>query len=406
MIKYATKSMLILALVASLFSFAKFEHCRVSGWGTPDVYVHACYSDLSALFGARGLDHHAWPYSDLTDSVEYPPGTAMVMWATSWLVPHSPKGFTDYFDINAFLIALLFLGTALLISRMNPEFWYLLPLSPAVLASLYINWDMWAVISAIAAIYFFDKEKYFWSAALLGLSIATKFFPVVLLIPVALIFYRRKAIANLINYIFISGFTWLLLNLPFIVTTPHGWWRFFKLNSERGADFGSLLYGLELFGIKISSVNNFALLLFVIMTAILIYIFFLLKKVPTLAASSFLYVVAFTSASKVYSPQYVLWLTPVAILAISSLGERARELRKDFWIWQAGELIYHLAVWEYLASYTGAHFGLPTKAYAAAIFLRLGTTFWLVARLISRSSTREIDPQELEFLSTATDGYA
>jgi len=401
MVKYATKSILVLALISALFSFAKFDHCRNTGWGAPDVYVHACYSDLSALYGDRGLDTHQWPYSSDVKAVEYPPGTAMVMYATSWLVPHSPHGYKYFFDINALLIAILFMGSALLISRMKPQFWYLLPISPAVVASLYVNWDMWAVITAIAAIYLFDKRKYDISALLLGISVATKFFPIVILIPIALILFRKGQLLRLLRYGVFTFAVWSALNLPFMVTTPTGWWRFFKLNIDRGSDFGSLWYGLQLFGIQLKSINNISTLTFLIGAAAFSYYFFKLRRTPSLAAISFLIVAVFTSASKVYSPQYVLWLTPLAILAMSHL-----RLRRDFWIWQAGEAIYHIAIWEYLASYTGSHFGLPAKAYALSIFLRLATTTWFAARLIATSSTREIDPQELEFLSIATDGYA
>ncbi len=405
MLKFTTKSVIFLALLSALFSFAKFDHCRNSGWATPDVYVHACYSDLPALFGDRGLITHSWPYSSSTNAVEYPPGTAMVMWATSWLVPNPRSGYTRYFDINAALIALLFVGAVLLVAKMNPRFWYLLPLSPAVVASLYINWDLWAVISAVSAIYYFDRKQYDLSALILGVSIATKFYPIVLLLPVVLIFYRNREVKKLLRYSLYSLGTWLILNLPFIVTTPTGWWRFFKLNSNRGADFGSLWFGLNLFGVRLSNLNYFATISFLVGAAAFTYYFFLLKKSPTLAQVAFFIVVIFTSTSKVYSPQYVLWLTPLAILAMPH-SYRGLLLRRDFWIWQAGEGIYHLAVWEYLAQYTQSHFGLPEKAYALSIFIRLATTFWFAARLIQASSTRELTPQDLEFLSNESGGYA
>jgi len=84
--------------------------------------------------------------------VEYPPGTAMVMWATSFLVGDGENSIRNYFDINALFIALLFLATVVLIANMKPKLWFLLPLSPAVIASLFINWDLWAVITAVAAL--------------------------------------------------------------------------------------------------------------------------------------------------------------------------------------------------------------------------------------------------------------
>ena len=191
--KLLVKSAIFLSILAALLSFVKFDHCRNFGWGAPQDYVHACYSDLPALFSDRGLNTHTWPYSSATNAVEYPPLTGLVMWATSFAVKHNFDEYRSYFDINALLIALLLIGSVIILKRAKPEFWYLFPLAPAVITSLYINWDMWAVITAIAAIYLFDKDRYRESALLLGVSIATKFFPIVLLLPIAIILWRRSA---------------------------------------------------------------------------------------------------------------------------------------------------------------------------------------------------------------------
>jgi len=391
--KYATKSIILLAFLSALFSFVKFDHCLNTNFATPDVYTHACYSDLPALFGARDLINHVWPYSSASNSVEYPPITGLVMWASA-LPTHSDK---IYFLINVGLIALLFIGTVLLVAKMKPELWYLLPVAPAVIGSLYINWDLWAVASAVLAIYYFDRRLYDYSALALGLSIATKFFPIVLLAPIALIFYRRGQLKDAIRYVIVTAGTWLLINAPFIIFNQTGWWRFFKMNGERGVDFGSLWYALNLFGISTSNLNTLSILLFLIGIAAYAVYFFGLGQLPTLASTSFIVVAIFTISSKVYSPQYVLWLTPLAILAM-----RDKKDRPAFWIWQGAELIYHLAIWEYLASYSGSHFGLPAKAYAAATLIRIGATIFFAARV----STRSAHPQNLEFLISQTGGYA
>ena len=391
--KYITKSVIAIALLSALFSFAKFDHCLNTNFATPDVYTHACYSDLPALFGARDLVNHVWPYSSSTNAVEYPPITGVVMWATA-LPTHSDK---TYFLINAVLIALLFIGTTLLIAKMKPEIWYLLPVAPAVIGSLYINWDLWAVASAVLAIYFFDRRLYDYSALALGLSIATKFFPIVLLAPIALIFYRRTQLKDALRYFFITSATWLLINAPFIIFNRTGWWRFFKMNSERGVDFGSLWYALNLFGITTKNLNTLSILLFLIGIAAYAVYFFSLHELPTLATTSFIVVAIFTISSKVYSPQYVLWLTPLAILAM-----RDKKDRPAFWIWQGAELIYHLAIWEYLASYSGSHFGLTARAYATATLIRIAATIYFAVRV----SPPRRDPQNLEFLISQAGGYA
>ena len=78
------RALIALAIFASLLSFAKFSHCENTGWATPDQYIHACYSDLPSLFGARGLDTHQWPYASTDNSVEYPVITGVVMYVTSF----------------------------------------------------------------------------------------------------------------------------------------------------------------------------------------------------------------------------------------------------------------------------------------------------------------------------------
>ena len=44
---------LLLAVLSSLVSFAKFNYCSSEGWQSPGQYVHACYSDIPALYGER-----------------------------------------------------------------------------------------------------------------------------------------------------------------------------------------------------------------------------------------------------------------------------------------------------------------------------------------------------------------
>ncbi len=398
--KLIAKSAVLLAIIAALISFAKFDYCRTNGWAPPADYIHACYSDFPALFGERGLITNSWPYSSATNAVEYPPVTGVIMWATSYFVGSGEDKFQNYFDINALLVALLFIATVVFLKKLKPQLWYLLPIAPAVVASLYINWDIWAVISALAAIYYFDVGKYNKSAMALGLSIATKFFPIVLLLPIALILIRKSKIKELIRYIAFTLLTWLLINLPFIITTPTGWFRFFKLNSERAADWGSIWHSLEIFGLKINQLNLITIIVFALGALAFAVFVFGIPEVPNLASIAFFIVAIFVTASKVYSPQYVLWLTPLAILAMVDKKDRF-----DFWIWQFSELIYHFAIWQYLAQVSGADFAIPAGAYAIAILLRVAALTWFCLRL-TRRSTPKFGPQNLEFLSGVGQGYA
>ena len=391
------RTLVILALFASLLSFAKFSHCENTGWATPDQYIHACYSDIPALFGTRGLDKNDWPFTSDDNSVEYPVVTAMVMYATSFVV-NSPA---SYFNVNIFFLILLLIATVVVVRKIRPEFAYLVPVAPAMIASLYINWDLWAIATMMLAIYWFDRKKYLHSALIMGLSISTKFLPVFLLIPIAFILWRDDKLKELIKYVGVVAATWIALNLPFALTTPIGWWRFYNLNLERGADWGSLWLALQQLGISLTNLNYLSILLLLIALTSVAIVLFELKYTPTLASVAFIVLASVMVASKVYSPQYVLWLTPLAAIALTN--------KKDlhaFWLWQATEIMYHVAIWQHIASVTDAKFGLGPTPYAILTLVRIAGTIYLMAVLARRAlQARNTHSRLLDLLFEAGKPY-
>ena len=389
--------LIALAIGASLLSFAKFSHCENTGWATPDQYIHACYSDIPALFGSRGLDKNEWPFASNDNSVEYPVVTAMAMYASSF-VANSPA---SYFNVNIFFLILLFIATVVLVRKVRPEFAYLVPVAPAMIASLYINWDLWAIATMMLAIYWFDRKKYLYSALIMGLSISTKFLPVFLLIPIAFILWRDDKVRELIKYVGVVAATWIAINLPFAITTPTGWWRFYKLNLERGPDWGSFWLALQQLGISLTNLNYLSVLLLLIALTSVAIMLFELKYTPTLASVAFIVLASVMVASKVYSPQYVLWLTPLAAIALTN--------KKDlhaFWLWQATEVIYHVAIWQHIASVTGAKFGLAATPYAILTLVRIAGTIYLMAVLAKRAlQARNTHSRLLDLLFEAGKPY-
>jgi hypothetical protein len=391
------KALVALAILAALLSVAKFSHCANTGWATPDQYVHACYSDLPALFEARGLSTNQWPFASDDNSVEYPVITAMVMYITSFAA-NSP---VSYFNINIFFLILLFIATVILVRKIRPEFVYLVPIAPAMIASLFINWDLWAIATMMLAIYWFDRKQFTYSALLMGVSISTKFLPVFLLIPIVFIFWRENKVKEAIKYIAISFGIWLAINLPFAVTTPTGWWRFYKLNLERGPDWGSFWLALQQLGINLNNLNYLSILLLLIALTTIAILLFEIKYTPSLASVSFFVLASVMLASKVYSPQYVLWLTPLAVIALTN--------KKDlhaFWVWQATELIYHIAIWQHLAQVTDAKFGLGPIPFAILTLVRIGGTIYLMAVLARRAlQARNTHSKLLDLLFEGSKAY-
>jgi uncharacterized membrane protein len=371
------KKFALVVILCALISVIKFNHCRSNDFASPDNYVHACYTDIPALYGERDLINHTWPYLSATNAMEYPPVIGLGNWLISFITPNE-NSYRWFFDLNALLLIGCFIGVAYLIRKMRPEHMYLFPLAPAVVASLFINWDLWAVITALLSIYYFERKKYDASAIALAVSISTKFFPIVLLLPVIIIFWRNRQIKELQRYIFTTVIFWSAINLPIIATSFDGWWRFFKLNLDRSADFGSIWFALNILGFNTPGLNNFCLLITIAAFALLAYFLIKLDRTPKLSEIAFFVVVIFTTTSKVYSPQYVLWLTPLAVIAL-----RNKKQISAFWIWQATEIIYHLAIWQYLALDQGAEYGLPAGGYALSILLRIAGTSWFTYNLAS-----------------------
>jgi uncharacterized membrane protein len=96
---------------------------------------------------------------------------------------------------------------------------------------------------------------------------------------------------------------------------------------------------------------------------------------PRLPQLAFLVVVAFLLVNKVYSPQYVLWLLPLAALA--------RPRWRDLLIWQAGEIIYFGAIWLQLSGdLAPAASGAAPVPYILAILVRVAAQLYLVGLVI------------------------
>ena len=393
--RVSTRVVILLAVIASLFSFAKFSQCESTVWAGPHQYIHACYSDLPALFSERIFGKGGWVFNGGDQAAEYPALQGVVMWATAKV---SPDGAVSYFNFSAILLSLLFIASCYLVYRMKPEIAIVYALAPTGILALFINWDLWAIPTMLLAIYWFDCKKEFASAAILGVSIATKFFPIVLLLPIVIIYLRRHHIKGALQYLAITIGTFIAINLPFALTTPEGWWRFYSLNLNRDADWGSLWYALSVFGINLANINYLSILTLLIGVALVTIFLLQTKESLSLAESSIYIFIVLLTVTKVYSPQYVLWLTPLVLLAL-----RDKRDLSWFWFWQVAEVAYHVAIWQHLALLTGATFGLPVKAYAAIALFRIAASIALALALARHHRSSGSFPRE--FLLSSGESY-
>lgn len=387
--KQISVGLLALAAFLAAMSYLQMKYYYLS-------FLPLGHSDLVGFYVTRFADNIAhWPYSSykLANSgntvgpIEYPVLTGLIVWLTALVTPKDGLPRFNYFFLNSALLGALFVAAVYVVMRsVEKGLSKLLILSPAVILSLYLNWDLWAVIPMLISIQSFEHSKYRRSAILLGIAISAKFFPIVLLFPISIIFLKSRREKELFKYILVTSMTWLLINLPVIVFNREGWLYFYKFSATRMLGDGSIFNMFAKFGI----VESLPMWVYYVLN---VAAFFLLgrylwkSKLPIgLNSSAFLAVIAFTYFGKQYSMQYVLWLTPLAVLAISEVSKKDRNLViKVFALWQSGEFLLHYAYFKNMLH------EMNDLAYATLASLRYVVTAIFVFVLIKNTKRFRID---------------
>ena len=349
------------------------------------------FSDIRGFYGMHFFDgQHLWPFSEKTllgettvrHPVEYPALTGLIMWLISFFVSPSDTAIYSYYRLTASLQIILFTYSAYLIYKLaGKKYAFYFILAPAVLYSLNRNWDIWAIAPMLVAILLFERKKYGLSAVLLAISIATKFFPIVLMLPIAIIFLREKNLFAFIKYGAVTLVSWVLINLPFAIVNLKGWAYFYEFNAKRGLGSASFyeISSIIFKSIKFNSIHFYILniTIFLIVTLFLIR----LKQIPNLLESSFFVMFAFILFNKQYSMQYVIWLSALAVLAISQISKRQREsIIYIYILWQALELAFQYAFFQNILTNTYAKTETPmTIQVSTTAYAYIGVVRYLVA---------------------------
>ncbi|WP_117214102.1 glycosyltransferase 87 family protein [Allorhizocola rhizosphaerae] len=354
--------------------------CHSAGWPYDRelIFGRLCYSDFPVLYEGRGLAQGHFPYST-ERSFEYPVLTGYLADITARL-SGTPAA---YYLLNAFVMLACTLVTVWATVRLTGRTGagLIVGLSPVLAVTGTINWDMLPVMFTMLALLLFKRDQQWLAGVAIGLGTAAKLYPALLLLAFLVASRRRGSsrlgpppaagerkahwppLALASRPVIAAGLTWVVVNLPVVVLFPDGWLEFFRLNQSRPADFGSVYYALELLGIKTPSLNVLAMVaLGLCVLAILLWA----PRDPVVL--SFLLVAAFLVTNKVYSPQYVLWLLPLAVAAGAPLLSLV--------LWQAGELAYWWSVWKHL------HGSITYDGYAFFVFARVAVTLVLCASVV------------------------
>lgn len=348
-------------------------------------YLTMCYSDIRVLWYWRGLQNGEIPY--LQSKLEYPVligammelGRRLVVLFNGTSQPNASgaqmlASAQLFMGVTAVMIFLLFV--VLVWSQLHmhrPWDALMIAASPAILTAGLINWDALPVALTSLTLLAWARKRPMVAGILLGLAISAKLYPLLLFVPLFALTIRTGKWRDFAVFTGTAVGSWVAVNLPVFLLTPSGWLYFWTFNVDRGADLGSLWYALELAGFHLPGLSIVIAALMVAGSLGIIALMLRAPYRPRFAQGIFLIVVLFLVFNKVYSPQYVLWLLPLLVLA--------RPKWLDWVVFTVFETIYFVAVWAYLDGILAT--GLGVRLYWLAIFFRVGMQLWLASRVMS-----------------------
>jgi uncharacterized membrane protein len=380
--------------------------CGETNWSSESVrYAKMCYSDVPYLYTGRGFAQQHWPYADShgrLEVMEYPVVISYFAWAASkvtglmpsgpsqqvreetpvtrlWGLPGMAKEVNTYFLVTAVLLFACGIGAVLFLSGASPgRPWDAMAfaLSPTLLVAGLVNWDLLAVLFTAGALWAWARGRPLLAGVMIGLGTATKLYPLFLLGAFLVDVLRRRR-PDLWSLALIGAVgAWFVANLPALVSGAGAWKVFWSFNAGRGADLGSLWLVVDQLGVHsdVHRINLVSGVLFAVACLAILALGLRASQRPRVAQVGFLVVTAFLVVNKVYSPQYVLWLLQLAVLA--------RPRWRDLLIWQACELVYFAAVWIYLGGWLAPASGTNPTAYQLAIVIRVLGELYLAAVVV------------------------
>ena len=340
------------------------------------------------MFWSEQLNTGAVPYRD--HPVEYPVLSGGLMWVAS-SVAHAVAG-AAYQPLWFFTVTALLLGVGALIVVVSTvqlagrRQWdaALVALAPVLVVHAFTNWDLLAAAFLGTGMVAWARRRPVLAGVLLGLGTAAKLYPGLLLVALLPLCLRAARLRAWWAATLAALVTWAAVNAPVFALWRDSWWEFFRLNQRRPADWDSVWFQLAHYtdgatgGIGAflhdvvspsvgadASPTSLNLLTLGCVIALWGAIGWLVWRAPRRARVpqvAFLVVVAFLLANKVWSPQYVIWYLPLAVLALP----RWRPLLA----WQVTELFLLFMRFYYFVHNDTGHQGVYVEWFFAAVIIR------------------------------------
>lgn len=318
-------------------------------WANNWPWHHFCYSDIVALYGTEQFNQPGtFPYktswvvdpgttAQQTHYTEYPVLTGLFMWAVAQithglqhLAPGSLAEAID-FDVSAYFLALAWLVVVWAVwhlTGLRKRDTALVAASPLLLSQAYTNYDVLAVALATCGLLAWARRRPALAGVLLGLGGAAKLYPLFFLIPLVALCLREHRWRPAVRLVAGAAVSWVVVNAPIAALYPKGWSYFYRFSEQRGPGYEAIYTIISYFthwggfdgplgpNQTPSVLNAFSTLVFLAFAAAVAALALWAPRRPRVPQLCLLIVVAFLLTNKVYSPQYSLWVVPLAVLAL------------------------------------------------------------------------------------------
>ena len=293
------------------------------------------YSDITYLYhvifggGGRWFTHpstYGVPYIDYF--LEYPiiVGLCFALASLPRLFLNEPVALLVFYHVMTLILyvaTVICIRECILLSmRLGLPIYRILLFIPCTLSFImYVvyNWDIIASAFMMMSIRLFLEEKYGKSALCLGLAIASKLIPGVLIIPVVLYLSRVR---DIVKYVVIVLATYFTLNLPVMVVNFEGWMRFWNYHLSWYIEGSWLILIFEYYDPIARLVSK--ILFAIVMVVLMIYVHVgkviircKCSNVASFIEVMFLFIAGALFSSYVFTPQMSLLLYPLIAITPS-----------------------------------------------------------------------------------------
>ncbi len=319
-------------------AYALKRPCQIHSWGGEERFENSnlCYNDIQALYELRGLNQRKIPYVEARP-YEYPPLIASQMYLTSW----ASKDNVQFFYANLWVNSLWLLLSLLVLETLQPnrkKLFYFAGV-PTLVLYAFFNWDASSVLLLCLSMYFYEGKKEGGAACCAAMAFAGKLFPVLCLIPMALA--AKNDFVRLKKIVLGALLGFAVFYLPLIVASIVQLGNFglvtsiFQFHAKRLPEFATFwhwtsgIFGYSPFEdgyrVFVERVSAFLMIAGVLLVSLS------KNKKRTIWTQSGALVALLLLVSKIYSPQYALWLLPFFVLNSTSWKAIFAFLVGDLW---------------------------------------------------------------------------